>query len=36
METVDAVCHQSIGAGMQREDVTDRNESDRSKVECVR
>lgn len=36
MEMVDAVCHQSIGAGMQREDMTDRNESDRSKEECVR
>lgn len=36
METVDAICRQSIGAGRQREDVTDRNASDRSKVECVR
>lgn len=36
METVDAVRHRSVGAGMQREDVTDQNESDRSKLECVR
>lgn len=36
MKTVDALHQQSIGAGMQREDVTDQNESDRIKLECVR